>query len=199
MGRGARGPPSTKFGPLYGLAFRPQKILSPTKGEAVADDHEDVGLPAVSCRIAATDKYAPSQVLRALAASGGVLAEAARMLKCDRRTVMHYMAKYPELQVHYEDIVEKNLDIAETNLLKAVRKGEPWALKFFLGTKGKDRGYSERRELTGAEGRPLNPKKSTVVVQLPDNGRDQRYEQIVDMGNVTDPPALAGPEGEGGQ
>ena len=37
--------------------------------------------------------------------------------------------------------------MAEAALYRAIIAGEPWAVKFQLATKGKDRGYTERHEV----------------------------------------------------
>lgn len=50
---------------------------------------------------------------------------------------------------------ELRLDIAESALDKAVEAGEAWAVCFFLKTRGKARGYTERHEVTGADDGPV--------------------------------------------
>lgn len=115
--------------------------------------------------------FTVEQVAEALQKSGGVPAAAAKLLKCDWHTVMRYLSKYPELEALRVDAREQKLDLAEDQLIKAMEKGEPWAVKFFLLTQGKDRGYSERREMTGANGTPLGRPGQVVVIQVPDNGR----------------------------
>ena len=47
---------------------------------------------------------------------------------------------------------ETMLDNAETALYDEALNGNTTALIFFLKTQGKSRGYTERQELTGADG-----------------------------------------------
>jgi hypothetical protein len=54
-------------------------------------------------------------------------------------------------------IDEELLDLAEGKLIGHLQSGSLDALKFFLSTKGKDRGYSKRIEATGKGGAPLQP------------------------------------------
>lgn len=58
------------------------------------------------------------------------------------------------------DIREQNFDVAEEGLMSLMRsKAERIKLdsiKFYLERKGKDRGYSSRQEITGADGMPTN-------------------------------------------
>jgi len=48
------------------------------------------------------------------------------------------------------------IDISEQKLRAAVMNGEPWAVAMVLKTLGKSRGYVERQEVTGADGKPMN-------------------------------------------
>jgi len=51
---------------------------------------------------------------------------------------------------------ENGLDLAESQLIKKINQGETTPIIFYLKTKGRNRGYIERSELTGADGKPLN-------------------------------------------
>ena len=82
---------------------------------------------------------------------GGVYL-AASALDVSPRSVYNYLEKYPELQELKDSFAESMVDKAEYNLHDAVEKGDPWALKYALSTKGKNRGYTERQEITGADG-----------------------------------------------
>jgi len=56
-----------------------------------------------------------------------------------------------------KDLYETITDLAEAQLISSVKKGEPWAIKYWLSTKGKDRGYTTKQEFknTGQVGMPF--------------------------------------------
>lgn len=100
------------------------------------------------------EKYTAAQMIEALRASGGVIAAAARMLGCSRNTVKRYIRTYVTVEEVFEEENETSLDTAEEALLDYVRgeldgldlKTRLQAIKFFLSTKGKDRGYTKKQE-----------------------------------------------------
>lgn len=100
-------------------------------------------------------KYKAAEVIEAIRGSGGVKAKIAERLGCHRNTVSNYIDNYATVAEAYEEETATTLDEAEHQLIKAVRNGEPWAVKYTLSTKGKERGYTERQEITGAEGGAL--------------------------------------------
>jgi len=53
------------------------------------------------------------------------------------------------------DLYEVVTDIAEAQLISSVKKGEPWAIKYWLSTKGKDRGYTTKQEATFNSSYPM--------------------------------------------
>ena len=50
---------------------------------------------------------------------------------------------------------EKMIDNVESKLYQKALEGEGWAVCFFLKTQGKRRGYIERQEHTGEDGREI--------------------------------------------
>jgi hypothetical protein len=107
------------------------------------------------------ENYRLEDVATALIKSGGVHRRAAEILaeaygrKCTRQTVYNYLKRHPELREVLEESREASIDQAESQLLDAVERGDINAIKFYLETKGKLRGYTRRQEITGAEGRPI--------------------------------------------
>lgn len=59
---------------------------------------------------------------------------------------------------------EKTTDLAEGKLFQAIDKGEMTGIIFYLKTKGKERGYIERQEITGKDGDGLFEKDSLAKI-----------------------------------
>ncbi len=91
-------------------------------------------------------------VREALINKKGAVYLAASDLGCSHTAIYDYLDKYPELQELKDGFDEEVTDIAVLNLRKAVINADPWALKYQLSTKGKNRGYVERQEVTGKDG-----------------------------------------------
>jgi Bacterial regulatory protein, Fis family len=107
----------------------------------------------------ANPKYTDDQIEAALRASAGILSAAAVKLGCTPRTVRNYLDRSEQLRDVEAEILDQNLDLAETKLLTAIRDGNLTAVIFYLKTKGKARGYTERAEVTGADGGPIDVTK----------------------------------------
>jgi hypothetical protein len=107
----------------------------------------------------ATRKFTNDQIEAALRAAAGIVSGAAVKLGCTPRTIRNYLDRSEQLREVEAEIVDQNLDLAETKLLTAIRDGNLTAVIFYLKTKGKARGYTERSEVTGADGGPIDVTK----------------------------------------
>lgn len=103
-------------------------------------------------------------IVKALTVSMGFLSKAAEKLSISRNTLALWIKDDEELQQELKDIEESKLDFTESKLLKLIKDENPAAIFFHLKCKGKHRGYTERQELTGADGEKLE----TGVVILPE-------------------------------
>jgi len=101
------------------------------------------------------ERYTARQFIDVIPGTGGIISDIARRVGCQWHTAKRYIDVHPTVRRAYEAERENVLDLAETELHKTIKQGEPWAVKFYLTTIGKHRGYTERQELTGAEGAPL--------------------------------------------
>lgn len=100
----------------------------------------------------ANERYTTAEVIKALQKAKGIKAHAAELLRCDRHTVDNYVQRHPTVARAYHDLRETMVDRAERGLM-ALLIAEDWpAIKYTLSTLGKNRGYSERHEITGEEG-----------------------------------------------
>lgn len=97
--------------------------------------------------MAAKDKFTVDQMIQALTASMGLVSVTAQKLKCNQQTVRNYIERYPAVKQAQLDARDEMIDLAEASLVRAVRKGEGWAVALMLKTLGKSRGYVEKQEL----------------------------------------------------
>lgn len=92
------------------------------------------------------------QIEEQLIALDGNTAAVGRSLRISRQAINQRIQKSPRLLKLIDELRETNLDEAENQLMNAIKRGEGWAVCFYLKTQGKKRGYVERSELTGADG-----------------------------------------------
>lgn len=95
------------------------------------------------------------EVRQALAVCKGLIHLTASKLGVTDRTMYNYLERWPDLKEAIKEQRELRVDVAELSLCNAVAKGEPWAVCFTLKTQGKNRGYTERHEITGKDGEEL--------------------------------------------
>lgn len=65
----------------------------------------------------------------------------AKKLGLHRNSLQHYFKRWPEALDAFNEGRNEVLDVAESKLVLAINRGEPWAIKFFLSRLGQDRGY----------------------------------------------------------
>ena len=97
-------------------------------------------------------KVTIDEVKAALIANRGLLNPAARHLGVTRAALTSRISGYPELQILLQECRDGVVDDAEEKLFMALDAGEKWAIQLILSSLGKDRGYSQRTEITGKEG-----------------------------------------------
>ena len=103
-------------------------------------------------------KFTVAKIEEALRRAGGIRSAAAQMLECSPGTIRNYIDRHPELAKAEAEILDVNLDLAESKLLKAIESGNMTAIIFYLKCKGKDRGYTERAQIEGPGGGPVRVK-----------------------------------------
>ena len=90
-------------------------------------------------------KFTEAQIKAALRQHHGAIHLAAEALGASRQALHQRVKRSKELQGYILEIEESLLDHAECGLAKAVDAIEPWAIRFVLITKGRDRGYGRSR------------------------------------------------------
>lgn len=100
-------------------------------------------------------QFSAQQFLDAIPGTGGIIAAIAKRVGCAWHTAKKYIENHPTVHAAYEDECESVLDLAEAKTIEAIRNGDTQMIRYYLSTKGKRRGYTERTEITGADNEPL--------------------------------------------
>ena len=75
--------------------------------------------------------------------SGGIISTIAKRVGCDWWTARRHIDRSPKLTRLYDNENEAVLDLAESELIKAIKDGNTQDAKWLLSKKGKARGYGD--------------------------------------------------------
>ena len=101
------------------------------------------------------------QLIDAIKKNAGIVSGILQTLKKEYNVELTRNAIYerrydnPKIDAAFIEAEEMTADVAENRLLDAIRSGNMKAVMFYLKTKGKKRGYVERQEMTGADGKAI--------------------------------------------
>lgn len=95
-------------------------------------------------------------IIEAIKDSGGIMSTIARRLGVTWHTADTWVKQYNETKQALQDEREAILDLAESTLFRNIKDGNSQDAKWLLSTMGKNRGYSERQEITGVDGGPID-------------------------------------------
>lgn len=113
-------------------------------------------------------------VKAAIEQSHGIKASVAAALGCSRQTVDNYLKLWTDLAELLESQRSKLVTTAVSALVKDIQDpiadGHQRAYLFVLKTLGKDEGFAERQEITGADGGNLFELPPDVVAFVKDTG-----------------------------
>ena len=84
----------------------------------------------------------------ALRKNYGNASATARVLGCERHTVLEYCKRHPECEVARQEGPEARVDLAEVKLAEAIEDREGWAIQLALRGQGAKRGHAEKSETT---------------------------------------------------
>jgi len=87
------------------------------------------------------------KLLKALEKSLGIVTIACKEVNCARSTFYNYYNNDKDFKNSVDEISNLTLDFAESQLHKQIKEGNTTATIFYLKTKGKKRGYIERKEV----------------------------------------------------
>ena len=92
------------------------------------------------------------EILKAIDKSKGIISTIAKRLNINWHTAKKYIDMYDETRQAINDEIEKNIDTAESVILEALDDRDIQACKWYLSTKGKKRGYTEKLEIEHSGG-----------------------------------------------
>lgn len=98
-------------------------------------------------------------LLNALAQTSGIVSSACKAANVSRMTYYRYYNDDPDFREKADDVKELQKDFAESLILKKMKEGDTAMIIFYAKTQMKDRGYTERREITGKDGEALIQKE----------------------------------------
>lgn len=128
------------------------------------------------------------EILKSLEENNGIVTVSCANIGLARSTYYKWLSEDSEFKAAVDEIQDVAIDYVESKLFEKIKgvsiskgfdeEGNPivydvppsdTAIIFYLKTKAKKRGYIERQEVTGAEGKDLN---QIMIFKIPDNGRD---------------------------
>lgn len=125
--------------------------------------------PEIQGALLAQSKAREDQIAKALRAHRGVLSKVAVEVGLDSGAAVRYhIIRSQRLRQVFEDVRERIVDVAEDNVFRAVEGGsvrDSWRL---LQTLGKDRGYTERREIDATVEHRVDSRSTGELVALLD-------------------------------
>lgn len=100
-------------------------------------------------------KAKKAKVLQALREYLGNVTTACKAAGISRKTFYKWHKEDTDFATEADEITDEQLDFVEDKLLQAINEGNVSAIIFYLKTKGRKRGYSERVDIGGVEEAPL--------------------------------------------
>lgn len=108
-------------------------------------------------------------MIEALEKALGVVTTACKNVGIHRDTHYRWLKEDEEYKRQVEELSDVAIDFAESQLFKQIKEGNTTATIFYLKTKGKNRGYIERNDIT-SNGETIQSTPVTIYTQgqMPD-------------------------------
>ncbi len=98
--------------------------------------------------------FSIDEVIDMIHKKGGYVTHVADAFSVAYQTLWTWKKKYKAIEEAFIEANEVQLDFTESQLMERIKGGDTTAIIFYLKTKGKARGYVERQEYVGLEGKP---------------------------------------------
>ena len=107
-------------------------------------------------------------VIQALVECKGIVTDACNKVGISRSTFYLWKETDPQFAAAVKDAEEQAIDFVEGKLFKLIENEDVTSTIFFLKTRGKNRGYIERQEVTGKDGGDLFNSIKIEIVRTSD-------------------------------
>lgn len=95
------------------------------------------------------------ELIEHIKGSGGIIKTIANRMGCAWNTAQSHIEKSEKAKEAYSNELETVLDNVESKALELIDKGSEGMIKYYLSTKGKRRGFTERQEIEHSGNLPL--------------------------------------------
>ena len=120
-----------------------------------------------------TPDISTEEIVDALTETEGNQVMAAARLGCCRQLIWKRAKTEPAIRAAIRQGTKRRIRVAEDKLHELIEAGDFRAIRFFLITQGKDQGWVERQEVTGANGAPVgHPHYPTEEILKTDEFRE---------------------------
>jgi|TARA_R100001230_G_C5589193_1_gene105884 transposase-like protein len=144
--------------------------------DIIHDDHPSSFAEALYT-MARNRVYSDDDIIKALKEGRGIVSAAARRVGMTRRQLSRRLKESEVLKEVRDDARAEFCDLAESKLVENVESGNVPSVLFALKCLGKDRGYVERAEVTGKDGKELGeiviPKREVTLEEWKASLKDQ--------------------------
>jgi hypothetical protein len=111
-------------------------------------------------------RYSEEEVAKALRSTGGLITQAAAKLGCDRATIYGYFERYPDLKKIRQEADEQVSDLAEANIMTAVRDKNLSISQWWLNQKARHRGFGDRMTHENDPDNPIPSGGGRVIIKI---------------------------------
>ena len=96
----------------------------------------------------------------------GNISQSCKVIGIDRKTYYNWINKDNNFKNKVNEILEAQIDLVESKLIEKIQNNDLGAIIFYLKTKGKNRGYSEKYELEKKDVKEFSNKEQ-IKIYLP--------------------------------
>ena len=116
-----------------------------------------------------------TKFLKALSKAYGIIAPACNAVGISRYTYYRWYHGDKEFREKADEIAETQIDFVESKLMQMIENSDASSVIFYLKTKGKNRGYSDKAQQTVPD-----PSPSGTPLQLQDGNKTGKDRKIVE-------------------